>query len=127
MAQVNFSGGKLPTTIRRTLAQVVALALAIACAVALASPSDAAKKRKWNSKSTPLTLKDGDVLKAQGYGKWTIGTTSSGTRSQAWGYLRDRHANGFNVFYRLDTYTNAGYCLSPEYVSCDQVWYPWKH
>jgi hypothetical protein len=47
----------------------------------------------------------------------------NGTRSQAWGYLRDRHNNGNKVFFELITQTNSGICVSPEYTQCEADWY----
>lgn len=79
--------------------------------------------RNWNSKLVPLQAKDGSTKKASGYGTWKIGTTSSGTRSQAYGYLRDDDSNGYNVYWELFTYVNAGSCFQPDYTSCTAHYY----
>lgn len=85
--------------------------------------AEAGVMRYWNSYNTPLTVSDDGQEKGQGYGTWKIGTTVNGTRSQSWGYLRDRHDNGHKVYFELKTYVNAGLCYSPEYTSCTAQWY----
>lgn len=89
----------------------------------LAITAEAGELRYWNSYSTPLTVSDDGREKGQGYGTWKIGTTVNGTRSQSWGYLRDRHDNGHKVYFELKTYRNSGSCVSPEYTSCKADWY----
>ena len=102
---------------------VLGLLLAMGAVVPSAT---AATVRYWNSQSNPLIASDSGAKKAAGYGKWTIGTTSNGTRSQAWGYLKDLDANGKNVYFELFTQTNAGYCLQPDYTSCNAKYYEWN-
>lgn len=116
--------GEKSSLARRSFYRAAGLASAtIVALTTFAVTAEAGTLRNWNSLSTPLTVKDDGREKGQGYGTWKIGTTTNGTRSQAWGYLRDRHANGYKVFFELQTYTNAGICFSPEYTSCQADWY----
>ncbi len=95
-------------------------------AVLLVSSPAYATLYYWNSGNEPLTASDDGDKKAAGYGSWKIGTTVNGTRSQAYGYLKDLDDNGHNVYFELFTQTNAGYCIQPGYTSCDSKWYTWK-
>lgn len=101
------------------------IALGSATVLLMSSPADA-KLRAWNSKATPLTVSDGSTKKGAGYGTWKIGTTVNGTRSQAYGYLKDLDNNGHNVYFELFTQTNAGHCIAPQYTQCDAQYYHWR-
>jgi len=115
--------GSLTLTLRQALTCVVAV---MAIVVATTAPAYAAT-RSWNSKAKPLTAYQDGKAMAQGYGTWKIGTTSNGTRSQAYGHLRDRAPrNKRNVYFELFTWVNAGYCLQPEYTSCNQKFFYWR-
>lgn len=109
----------------RRHAGVLACAALLGAALFALVPADAdAANRYWNSKSSPLTAYDGGKAKAQGYGYWKIGTTQNGTRSQAFGYLRDADTkNGYKVYFQLRSHFNAGYCVQPKYTSCNATWY----
>ncbi len=101
--------------------------LAVFAAVTTIAVPAYAATYSWNSKSNPLTARngDGDAL-AQGYGTWKIGTTSSGTRSQGYGYLRDaKEKNGYRVYFELHTYVNSGLCIAPQYTSCSSKYFFW--
>ena len=93
--------------------------------VAVAPQAVASTVRSWNSSTTPLTVKnEGGTPAGQGYGNWTIATGGTGTESKAYGYLRDLlPGNGYNVYFKLETWTNAGYCVQPEYTSCSSQYY----
>lgn len=107
------------TTVRRLITVVVV----VAAGVATAAPAYAAT-RYWNSQSSPLTAYSGDKKLAQGYGTWNIGTTTNGTRSRAYGYLRDpQPSNGYKIYFELFTQTNSGYCIQPDYTSCNAQYY----
>ncbi|WP_377324603.1 hypothetical protein ACFJIY_07095 [Pimelobacter simplex] len=114
----------LPARLRAgVLLVLVPLVASIAVVLVLGPPADA-KVRKWNSLETPLTAYDNGKAKASGYGTWQIGTTVNGTRSQAYGYLRDRDTTNDNaVYFELFTQTNAGTCLAPEYTSCSASYF----
>lgn len=103
---------------RSALMTVIVLALTFS-----AVPSAQAKDRGWNKEDEPLIAKDDGKKKASGYGYWNIGTTSNGTRSRAYGYLKDNHKNGHNVFFELFTQTNSGICFAPQYTECSSKYY----
>lgn len=107
----------------RTRRAIAVVAIVVA-GVASTAPAYAAT-RSWNSKSKPLTTRNGNgKALAQGYGTWKVGTTSSGTRSQTYGYLRDADSgNGYKVYFEMETYVNSGYCLQPQFTSCSGKYY----
>ena len=81
--------------------------------------------RSWNSQTNPLTVTvEGGNQAVQAYGTWNIATGGSGTESKAYGYLKDLQPNnGNNVYFKLETWTNAGYCFQPDYTQCDASYY----
>lgn len=107
-------------------AHTVAALASAALAVLLMSTPAFAAARHWNSRANPLIASDGGHDKAAGYGTWTIGVTKNGTRSQAYGYLKDLESNGKNVYFELFTQSNAGYCVQPQYTSCSADWYGYE-
>lgn len=110
------------SVVRQRAQNGVLLTLAVLMAAAfMASPASAA--RYWNSRTTPLQATDDGDKKASGYGRWQIGTTIHGTRSQAYGYLRDDDANGKNVYFKLTTQTNSGYCIQPDFTQCNAEYF----
>lgn len=107
----------------RAGALLLPLLSSLAIVAVLGAPAEA-KVRSWNDATTPLTVFEGGKAKGAGYGTWQIGTTVNGTRSQAYGYLRDRDpGNGYKVYFELITQSNSGICLSPEYTSCTAEFY----
>lgn len=93
--------------------------------VAVAPNAFAGTLRYWNSQSNPLTVvNEGGHAAGQAYGNWNIATGGTGTESQARGYLKDLlPSNGYNVYFKLETWTNAGYCIQPDYTSCNQKYF----
>lgn len=110
----------MPLRWRRVLAGGIVI---LAC-LTTAMPAYAAT-RSWNSASKPLTAYNGNgIALAKGYGTWKIGTTANGTRSQAYGYLKDTAPrNGYRVYFELFTWVNSGYCIQPEYTSCNAKYF----
>ena len=109
---------------RFTLACAIILSAALGAVVFFSSPVAAATKW-WAPQSTPLKVVDDNtnVVQGRAYGYHEIDQTSSGTRSHAEVRLYDNRPGGQSMYIELHTYTNAGYCLSPDYVSCDAEYY----
>lgn len=103
------------------------LAVTVTLIALLQAAASAGTLRYWNSASNPLIVKNESGNDAgAGYGNWRVETTSVGTESRAFGYLKDLRANGNNVYFKLETWTNAGYCISPDYVSCTAEYYYYR-
>lgn len=108
---------------QRRLGQLVAVLVGAAAVVGSGGPAVA--ELYWAKKNYPLVASDNGVRKAAGAGRWTYGNTENGTRSKAYGYLKDLQANGKNVYFELFTWTNSGYCLQPDYTQCSAEYYLW--
>ena len=98
------------------------LGLAVAGAALLAGSATGAQALNWNSASNPLTV-SGYGSTGYGYGTWTVSTGSDGTRSRLSANLKYSNADNHKVFAKLQTYVNAGYCLSSDYLSCTAQYY----
>lgn len=78
--------------------------------------------QSWASSSSPLKV-TGYGSTGVGYGTWTVSSGSDGTRSRATAHLAYYNADNHKVFYKLLTYVNAGYCYTPQYLTCDVKYY----
>jgi hypothetical protein len=105
---------------------VVAVAVLV---VGILVPANAALavSRLWNSRSAPLTAKaDGGAVIAQGYGSWTISTSTDGTRYRGGAFLRDpQPSDSDGVYFEMKTYSSAGLCVQPQGTSCSASFYWW--
>ena len=99
------------------------LAAAAAGTLAMTASPVAAATKWWAPQSAPLAAKTDGVVQGRAYGYHEIDQTSSGTRSHAEVRLYDNKPGGQSIYIELHTYVNAGYCLAPEYTSCDAQYY----
>lgn len=103
--------------LRRTAA---ASALAVAIVFGSAGSANALK---WNH-GDPLEAK-GYGSYGWGYGNWKVNTQSDGTRSRLGANVSISNADNHKVFAKLATHVNAGYCVSPQFVTCSSEYYLW--
>lgn len=75
-----------------------------------------------NSKSKPLTVV-GYGSTGYGYGDWKVSTGSDGTRSRLSGYQRLNDSDNHKVYMGLETWVNAGACVSGDLLDCTQAYY----
>lgn len=107
---------------RSTLKLAMAvLAVVLATTTLVAGPAFAGKT--WAPSTAPLAAKTDGVVQGRAYGYHEIDYTSAGTRSHAETRIYDNKEGGDGIYIELHTYLNAGYCVSPDYVSCNQQYY----
>lgn len=102
----------------------VAIAAAVATGVmAVGGPAVAYTQSTWAPSSNPIVAKEGGVAQAKAYGVWNLDQTSNGLRSHGDAKLFDPRPGGDGAYAEMQTQSNSGTCVSPEYTSCSQAWY----
>jgi hypothetical protein len=111
----------------RTQRRLVVAVAVIVVGIMVPANAALAVSRLWNSRTAPLTAKaDGGATVAQGYGSWTISTSTDGTRYRGGAYLRDpQPTDADGVYFEMKTYSSAGLCGQPQGTSCTGDFYLW--
>jgi hypothetical protein len=100
------------------------LLIVLFAAVALVGVGASAQALTWNSKSSPLTV-TGYGSTGWGYGTWKASTSTDGTRSRLAATLKYSNADNHKVFAKLNTWVNAGVCITAGYLDCTASYYPY--
>jgi hypothetical protein len=77
----------------------------------------------WANPTAPLRV-EYDHSVGWGFGAWTVSSGSDGTRSRLGANVAMSYPfKGRKVFAKLTTWVNAGYCISPDFVTCSMKYY----
>lgn len=104
---------------------VVAGMFAIGVAASFVTASSAFAKgeyKYWNSSSNPLVV-TGYGSTARAYGQWRIADGSAGTRSYHDARMTYVNADNHTKYSKMETWTNSGICIAPQYTSCTASYY----
>lgn len=103
--------------------RAVLIVVALAAAVLSIAPANAGVWREWPRDAANLIAKTDGVAQGKGHGDWNVVDTSDGTKSRARGVAYDVRPGGDGIYFEMQTYLNAGYCLATEYLQCDAQYY----
>jgi len=107
----------------RSLAKLLAVVAAVIVATTALIAGPAYALKYWAPSTAPLAAKTDGVTQGRAYGYHEIDQTENGTRSHAETRIYDDREGGDSIYIELQTYVNAGYCVSPDYLSCNQQYY----
>lgn len=104
--------------------QALSLALLIALLMPAAADAGGNVTRYWKSRTSPLVTPNYDGGRGQAYGYYKVVDTSDGTKFRIGATRRINTSSGDHyVRIKAETQRNSGWCVSPDFTSCDSTWY----